>query len=721
MTFVSGPAGSGKTALLAQWYHALRDEGHHPAWLSIGVRGGDESDLKGLVLASVSHSHSSTRRSSASALSQVEPNDRLVFIDDIHHVDQRVVDELLFWFSELHAPRWRLVLASRAAMHLSTPSAPDRTIRSIGPDELWLDDMQVRLALDVRSPGLSDSRRSTLVERVDGWAAGVELVAAQERSEIQPELGIDDMRDGDCPRIADYFEQEVLSGLPLSDQDFLIWSSVLAAPSVDSCDQIAGDNYSAERLSRLARQHAFLYPSADGHGYSWVPLGREFLLSRLRSLGGEHELRARRRLQRWCLSQGKYDEAVTQAVETEDWYAIVDLALEAGLHVIGCGRADDLVGWLEQLPIDFVEKESGVAAIAAMAHWVASGDEAASEIDRWLSHASKTRRGRPPCQAESLSGAIDVGRAAFSSAGPRTRKLFAERALRLETGAETAWTALAHAAAGMAAFLDDEPRAARRALTKSLEVQTRLAVEPRRWISRLFSPSVLGVLALIEIEAGDHNNRGEALISAAELQSHGAVPGAEIVTLARSRVALATGDRQEALRLALETAAGGRLAAFRALGYLDAAGIYCEQGDAEMSASCLGHAERLLQATPDSGRLLSKRRRAIERQVQLGRHPRSAGADSLTEREVEVLSLLETDLSRREIAQELYLSFETVKTYVQRLYQKLGVSSRAAAVATAYAWGWLDETASAMDEGRGEIDEASSASSGSINGRLALE
>ncbi len=54
--------------------------------------------------------------------------------------------------------------------------------------------------------------------------------------------------------------------------------------------------------------------------------------------------------------------------------------------------------------------------------------------------------------------------------------------------------------------------------------------------------------------------------------------------------------------------------------------------------------------------------------------------DPLTEREMEVLRLLRTDLSVPEIAQELYISVNTVKTHVKRIYSKLGAHSRYEAV-----------------------------------------
>ncbi|MFH5823389.1 response regulator transcription factor [Georgenia sp. AZ-5] len=54
--------------------------------------------------------------------------------------------------------------------------------------------------------------------------------------------------------------------------------------------------------------------------------------------------------------------------------------------------------------------------------------------------------------------------------------------------------------------------------------------------------------------------------------------------------------------------------------------------------------------------------------------------DPLSERELEVLRLLRTDLNGPEIARELVVSLNTVRTHTKNIYAKLGVNSRRAAV-----------------------------------------
>jgi LuxR family maltose regulon positive regulatory protein len=55
--------------------------------------------------------------------------------------------------------------------------------------------------------------------------------------------------------------------------------------------------------------------------------------------------------------------------------------------------------------------------------------------------------------------------------------------------------------------------------------------------------------------------------------------------------------------------------------------------------------------------------------------------DPISGRELEVLKLLDTDLSNREIAARPFISLPTVKTHTKHLYRKLGVSARHQAVA----------------------------------------
>ena len=67
----------------------------------------------------------------------------------------------------------------------------------------------------------------------------------------------------------------------------------------------------------------------------------------------------------------------------------------------------------------------------------------------------------------------------------------------------------------------------------------------------------------------------------------------------------------------------------------------------------------------------------------------------LSAREAEVLALITQGLSNQEIAERTYLSINSVKTYIRTAYRKIGVSSRAQAVA----WGFRNGFVSTDDTG----------------------
>jgi LuxR family maltose regulon positive regulatory protein len=65
------------------------------------------------------------------------------------------------------------------------------------------------------------------------------------------------------------------------------------------------------------------------------------------------------------------------------------------------------------------------------------------------------------------------------------------------------------------------------------------------------------------------------------------------------------------------------------------------------------------------------------------RQPTQPPPNPLTERELEVLHLVATGQSNREISRQLVLALGTVKWYISEIYSKLGVTSRTQAVARA--------------------------------------
>jgi two-component system nitrate/nitrite response regulator NarL len=105
-----------------------------------------------------------------------------------------------------------------------------------------------------------------------------------------------------------------------------------------------------------------------------------------------------------------------------------------------------------------------------------------------------------------------------------------------------------------------------------------------------------------------------------------------------------------------------------------AAGLLTKDASAEQLCDAIGAAAR--GETVLSGGVLT----GVASEIRLRA---GAGRIRLTERERSVLRLIADGRSLPEIAHDLHLARATVKTHVAHIYEKLGVSERAAAVAEA--------------------------------------
>ncbi len=101
----------------------------------------------------------------------------------------------------------------------------------------------------------------------------------------------------------------------------------------------------------------------------------------------------------------------------------------------------------------------------------------------------------------------------------------------------------------------------------------------------------------------------------------------------------------------------------------------------------------------DPDEFLARARRSIIRQQPDRRRPTTPPSIDLTNREFEVLRLLADGQAPTDIATELVISPKTVASHIQRLLAKLGVHSRAQAVAVAYKTGLLKDWAATEENG----------------------
>jgi LuxR family maltose regulon positive regulatory protein len=203
------------------------------------------------------------------------------------------------------------------------------------------------------------------------------------------------------------------------------------------------------------------------------------------------------------------------------------------------------------------------------------------------------------------------------------------------------------------------------------------------------------LLALLECEAG-HPLTAEARARDAARQAnelgladawssaltHHAL-GQALLALGRPKDAERELERAELLRRAPEP----RLDHVHSL--LALAAVHTARGRLTLARAELDAAGEKLDAFADVGRLASLAAEG-ERALDEARSGAERAVEPPTLTELSILRLLATDLSQREIGDELFVSLNTVKTHTRNVYAKLGVNSRQAAVRQANLLGLLE-------------------------------
>jgi DNA-binding CsgD family transcriptional regulator len=203
--------------------------------------------------------------------------------------------------------------------------------------------------------------------------------------------------------------------------------------------------------------------------------------------------------------------------------------------------------------------------------------------------------------------------------------------------------------------------------------------------SRLDRASLLAAQTSIALASGDVDLAEQASSELAETAHDFDSPGLRAdAHRARGSVLLARGRTMEAL--------GELRLAFDAWNELDvpyeAARTRMLRAEAYRACGDIDAAAREEAAANDSFERLG---------VLTGNVPESP--DGLTAREVEVLRMLATGKSNKEIAGELFLSPKTVARHLSNIFAKIGAGTRAAATAYAYDNGLMAPDARAQSAG----------------------
>ncbi len=538
---------------------------------------------------------------------------------------------------------------------------------------------------------LDSEEVKVLCERTEGWPGALYLALLWLRGVADPHESVREFG-GDHRFVADYLNQEVLGSLDEENRWFLLRASVLGQFTPQLCDEVFGRSDAARRLEELEHTNLFIGRLEHGGWFRVHALVGEFAKFQLAAVDPGAAEDVHRRAALWFRARALPVEAVEHADAAGDKAFVAEILSEHHLSLIRSGQARTLLHWIHRLPDGELVSRPGLAMAGATAALILG--HGTIEKRRLLQIAERARRERPERFSPYVDAGIGMVRAGGVDGGVSAAVLDGQRAVTI---------AEAHADEVLVAALAGHAQAlyfagvSGQAWDSALRAVQHPEAE-RRPTAHALARSTLSVVALEQgrlLLARGHAEKAKSIIG--RVRSSRSWIGAN-ASVALAGVLMAEDHLLEAEREFVHAEHLFRdevPTVHHVWALLLVARIRCRRGRLADARATLDAACEELAALPEAG-MLAALAGEIGRELQAA----SAGADGATvietpsQAEFAVLKLLESDLSAPEIGKALFLSPNTIRTHTRVLYRKLGVKSRADAVARATSLGLLEQTAS---------------------------
>ncbi|WP_432427093.1 LuxR C-terminal-related transcriptional regulator [Salinilacustrithrix flava] len=683
LVLVSAPAGSGKTTLLAAWL-ATRSEA--VAWLQVEEPDSDPARFWSYLARAIGR----TQPALGAELQPVIAGSRgdgdavvpelvnrladlgeplLLVIDDYHLVDDERIHRGVERLVDLCPPQVTVVLATRMDPPFRIGRLRVRNqVAEVRADDLrFVPEEAAGLLGDTTSP-LAPELLAELCGRTEGWAAGLVLAGLSLQRADDPQSFVAAFR-GDDHLVVEYLRDELLTGLADDDHRRLLETSVLDELSGELVDAVTGTHGGAEWLRETARSNQLLVAlDRTGTWFRYHRLLRDLLHLEAEASMPDHLPELHRRAATWFEAADDHGRAIAHRLAADDLDGAARLLHVLGPRLLRAGQVETLSGLLTRLG-EVARADVGCAVLAG---WCAFLGGRYAETEQWLGvvlglepagfPASTSLRINLSLATGDVTGALDVARAVL----PACLRDGGPAELATAVGAAHGW-------AGMV----DEARAALEVAAAGADATHNRSAQTVSLVHRCVAelehsaPAVAHRAAQVAIDTAERFGLAGY---------HGVAPAFAV----RARTADDEAPARDDVAFALASAR--RSSTPLAFGFVLAlcGDTLLDLGD-DAGAVLLDEAHSVLDRCPDPGIAGRHLARAEARHGTPTSRPAPAAGlvEQLTDRELAVLRYLPSGLSQRDIARELYVSINTVRTHCRAIYRKLGVGDRRAAVQAA--------------------------------------
>jgi len=675
VVLVSAPAGSGKSTLLAAW----QQQRANCAWMQADKADRDPARFWAHIVASLASvvpdlAPEAARAVPASAADAEPLVERItnylagsspvvLVIDDYHLITSKTVDDALERLIELAPPSLLVVISTRLdpSLRLSRLRVRSQLVE-IRAATLKFAPTEARLLL--RDERITDPQADALCDRTEGWAAGLVLAALSLNGSDDTEAFVEAFQ-GDDRLVVDYLTDEFLAGIDEIDHDRLLKTAILERMSGPLVDAVCATSDGTAWLRDTAATNQMLIGLDNtGTWYRYHHLFEDMLrLEAKQKLidPADTHLRAAR----WHHEAGNAHDAVEHYLAAGEHKTAADLIYDEATELMNHGQLRTVRDQIARLG-EVADQHAGAMIVQG---WSDLLTGRFSEAERCLERA---RTLNPGDDEAGLIVALTIMLSlATGNVGSALEEARAAAAPFESTQAMT--LGCAHVWAG--AFDHARP---------FLEQAERMAPGEGHAFVEVINP-IFGAIADIETGAttAAHSNATRAI----ELAERYGLTELAHTALAHSVLARTLEDDDAAItaaRRGVELARKSSERVMFAYALACSGDVLCDRGHSD-GPGLIAEARLVVNACPDPG-IVGQYLARVEARHHLTSEPckrESSLIQDLTDREQAVLRYLPSSLSQRDIAHELYVSLNTVKTHSRAIYRKLGVGDRKAAIQAA--------------------------------------
>ena len=382
LSLVACPAGFGKTTLLAAWREA--EAARKPVgWLTLDKDDNDPVVLWSYVFEALRRAcpaislPASPQLAGAAAIVHMmlprlvneldDLGEVTLILDDFHRLSDGPARESIAWLVDHAPPTFQLVLSTR-----TEPDLPLAALRAHGELlELRTDDLRFtseeadaflngHLAL-----GLTPGEVNGLVERMEGWPAGLYLTALSLRRTADRHGFVNDLG-ASSRHLIDFLETEVLQAHDPPVQELMLRSSILDRLSGPLCDAVLEQQHSGPMLDALSSSNLFLISLDDEGGwYRFHPIFAQLLRVELERREPGTAPALHRRAYAWHRDHGMTGEAIAHAIAAGAHAEAAELVEGSWVSYANACRYDTVLAWIRQLPEEVLSGSAGLLLVKA--------------------------------------------------------------------------------------------------------------------------------------------------------------------------------------------------------------------------------------------------------------------------------------------------------------------------------------------------------------------